>query len=75
MSSGFVPAGSSSTDQPADDWHKAQQAIQASRQQKLDEGRQENGKTLYEVLQQNKSKPARPCHQPYHGCSAELKFD
>ncbi len=60
MSSGFVPAGSDKTQVPKDDaWLKAYQAIEGSRVQNQAEGKQEGGKSLYEVLQQNKSKSRR----------------
>lgn len=55
MSSGFVPGGTS--DRPIErdsDWVKAQQQIEAARRRKEDEGRQGDGKSLYEVLQSNK---------------------
>ena len=55
MSSGFVSGGT--TEQPlerSDEWLKAQQEIEAQRRRKEDEGRQESGKSLYEVLEQNK---------------------
>lgn len=55
MSSGFVSGGTS--DQPTerdDEWLEAQQEIEATRRRKEEESRQEGGKTLYEVLQQNK---------------------
>ncbi|KAL8950799.1 MAG: hypothetical protein Q9222_003176 [Ikaeria aurantiellina] len=56
MPSGFVSGGT--TDKPIerdDEWLKAQQEIEANRRRKEEEGRQENGKTLYEVLQNNKA--------------------
>ncbi|KAA6407057.1 MAG: hypothetical protein FRX48_09123 [Lasallia pustulata] len=56
MSSGFVSGGT--TDQLIerdDEWLKAQQEIEATRRRKEEESRQEGGKTLYEVLQQNKA--------------------
>ena len=60
MSSGFVPAGSEETFfRKDDDWLRAQQAIEASRRAKQEEGKQEGGKSLYEVLQQNKSRSAK----------------
>jgi FAM192A/Fyv6, N-terminal domain len=60
MSSGFVSAGSKETPvRKDDDWLKAQQAIEARRSHKQEQGKQEGGKSLYEVLQQNKSKPTR----------------
>ena len=55
MSSGFVSGGTS--DQPIkrnEEWLKVQQDVEAKRRQKLDEGKQDGGKSLYEVLQQNK---------------------
>ena len=55
MSSGFVSGGT--TDQPIerdDEWLKAQREIDATRRRKEEESRQEGGKTLYEVLQNNK---------------------
>ena len=58
MSSGFVSGGT--TEQPierSDDWLKAQQEIEAQRRRKEEEGRQENGKSLYEVLENNKGSP------------------
>ena len=54
MSSGFVSGGT--TDQPIerdDEWRKAQEAIEATRKRKEEEGQLANGKSLYEVLQQN----------------------
>ena len=55
MSSGFVSGGT--TDAPIerdDEWLKAQQEIEANRRRKEEEGRQEGGKTLYDILQGNK---------------------
>jgi len=51
----FIPAGS--FDKPtkrSDEWLKAQQEIDESRKRKEAEGRQDGGKSLYEVLQANK---------------------
>ena len=56
MSSGFVSGGT--TDEPIerdDEWLQAQQEIEAARRRKQDEAQQSGGKSLYEVLQQNKS--------------------
>ncbi|KAI4201984.1 MAG: hypothetical protein LQ350_002889 [Teloschistes chrysophthalmus] len=56
MSSGFVSGGT--TDHPIDrddEWLKAQQDIEAARRRKEEEGKQEGGKSLYEVLQNNKA--------------------
>ena len=55
MSSGFVSGGTA--DKPTerdDEWLKAQQEIEATRRRKEEEGRQQGGKSLYEVLQNNK---------------------
>ncbi|KAL9599179.1 MAG: hypothetical protein Q9179_003650 [Wetmoreana sp. 5 TL-2023] len=55
MSSGFISGGT--TDNPIDrdhEWLKAQQEIEATRRRKEEEGKQEGGKSLYEVLQNNK---------------------
>ena len=55
MSSGFVSGGT--TDNPIqrdDEWLAAQQEIEARRRRKEEESRQADGKTLYEVLQNNK---------------------
>ena len=55
MSSGFVSSGTN--DKPLqrdDEWLKAQQEIEANRRRKQEEGQQDGGKSLYEVLQQNK---------------------
>jgi len=55
MSSGFVSGGT--TDNPIerdDDWLKAQEEIETNRRQREEESKQDGGKTLYEVLQNNK---------------------
>lgn len=56
MSSGFVSAG---TDQePAerdDEWLRVQHELEEERKRKADIGKQDGGKSLYDVLQQNKS--------------------
>ncbi|GIK02764.1 hypothetical protein Aspvir_006825 [Aspergillus viridinutans] len=55
MSSGFVAAG---TDQEPverdDEWRRAQHELEEERRRKAELGRQEGGKSLYDVLQQNK---------------------
>ena len=59
MSSGFVSGGT--TDNPIqrdDEWLKAQQEIEGNRRRREEEGRQEGGKSLYEVLQNNKGESA-----------------
>lgn len=54
----FVAAGTDSDYQPPaqdDGWAKAQQDVESLRnRKKIDEGKQEGGKSLYEVLQANK---------------------
>ena len=55
MSSGFISGGT--TDKPIerdDEWLKAQQEIEELRRRKEEEGQQQDGKSLYEVLQANK---------------------
>lgn len=55
MSSGFVSGGTvDEAIQRDDEWVKAQKEIEETRRRKEEEGRQEGGKTLFEVLQQNK---------------------
>lgn len=55
MSFGFVSGGTADAPVERDDeWLKAQQEIEATRRRKEEESRQEGGKTLYEVLQNNK---------------------
>ena len=39
---------------PNDEWVKAEREIEESRKRKADAGRQEDGKSLYDVLQANK---------------------
>lgn len=56
MSSGFVSGGT--VDEPVerdDEWRRVQQELEEERRRKAEMGRQEGGKSLYEVLQQNKS--------------------
>ncbi|KAL8770094.1 MAG: hypothetical protein Q9209_004132 [Squamulea sp. 1 TL-2023] len=56
MSSGFISGGT--TDKPIerdDEWLKAQQEIEANRRRKEEEGKQEGGKSLFEILQNNKA--------------------
>lgn len=56
MSSGFVSAG---TDQEPverdEEWLRVQRELEEERQRKADLGKQDGGKSLFEVLQQNKS--------------------
>lgn len=55
MSSGFVSGGT--TENPVerdDEWLKAQQEVEANRRKKEEAGRQQDGRSLYEVLQNNK---------------------
>ena len=63
MSSGFVSGGTA--DEPIkrdDEWLKAQQELEATRRRKEEESRQTGGKSLYEVLQQNKGKSVNLCN-------------
>lgn len=56
----FVSAGIDADSRPSVDeaWLKAQQEVEIHRKpKKLDEGKQEAGKSLYEVLQANKGGP------------------
>ncbi|KAL8776749.1 MAG: hypothetical protein Q9213_008148 [Squamulea squamosa] len=55
MSSGFISGGT--TDKPIerdDEWLKAQQEIEANRRRKEEKEKQEGGKSLFEILQNNK---------------------
>lgn len=57
MSSGFVSAGTN--EEPTerdDDWKRVQRELEEERKRKADLGKQDGGKSLYDVLQQNKSK-------------------
>lgn len=72
MSSGFVCGGTA--DQPTerdDEWLQAQKDIENTRRRKEEEIRQSGGKTLYEVLQQNKGKYILP--NP--GCSFDFSLN
>ena len=56
MSSGFVSGGTN--DQPVerdDAWLRAQQELEEERRRKAEIGQQNGGKSLFEVLEQNKS--------------------
>lgn len=62
MSSGFVSGGT--TDKPIerdDEWLKAQKEIEETRRRKEEESRQQDGKTLFDVLQANKGDYSAPC--------------
>lgn len=64
MSSGFVSAGTNEAPVERDDeWLKAQQELEEERRHKAEIGKQDDGKSLYEVLQQNKSELARYLHR------------
>ncbi|KAN0067737.1 N-terminal domain of NEFA-interacting nuclear protein NIP30 domain containing protein [Elaphomyces granulatus] len=55
MSSGFVSGGTIGDPVDHDDeWRRAQQELEEERRQKAELGKQEGGKSLYEILQQNK---------------------
>ncbi|OMP88348.1 hypothetical protein BK809_0003105 [Diplodia seriata] len=61
MSSGFVSAGTN--EQPVErdaEWLQAQQELEAQRRRKEEESKQNDGKSLYEVLQANKANPRYP---------------
>ncbi|KAK2742556.1 hypothetical protein FQN57_005182 [Myotisia sp. PD_48] len=53
MSSGFVSAGVVDPDKQ-DAWAAVKQQLESERKSKAEQGQQEGGKSLYEVLQQNK---------------------
>ncbi|KAL4809670.1 N-terminal domain of NEFA-interacting nuclear protein NIP30-domain-containing protein [Aspergillus unguis] len=55
MSSGFVSAGTDHEPVERDDeWRRVQQELEEERRRKADLGKQDGGKSLYEVLQNNK---------------------
>lgn len=57
MASGFVSAGTN--DEPVerdDDWQRVQRELEEERKRKADLGKQDGGKSLFDVLEQNKSK-------------------
>lgn len=55
MSSGFVSGGTIEEPTERDDeWLRAQQELEAERRRKVEESQQDKGKSLYEILQQNK---------------------
>ncbi len=61
MSSGFVSGGTTDTPVEHDEeWLKAQQEIEANRRKKEGEGKQDGGKSLYEILQNNKGESYFP---------------
>lgn len=71
MSSGFVSAGT--TDQPIerdDEWLRVQHELEEERRKKAEIGKQNDGKSLFEVLQQNKSElfsAAGQCYTVWSG--------
>ena len=67
MSSGFVSGGT--IDNPTerdDEWRAAQAELEEKRRQKALEGQQNDGKSLFEVLQANKgdTSPPPPSYMP-----------
>lgn len=59
MSSRFIAAGAdpakvSAETKTNDDWERAKRLVESQKAQKVEHGKQEGGKSLYEVLQQNK---------------------
>lgn len=71
MSSRFVPAGSDPVAASSDDgWEKARQKVEERRNVKsVEPGKQEDGKSLYEVLQANKGKRVGHILRASEGCS------
>ena len=66
MSSGFVSGGT--IDAPVerdDEWRRAEAELEANRLRKEQEGRQEGGKSLYEVLQANKGEYTQYSPSPF----------
>ena len=58
MSSGFVSAGTNEKPIERDDeWLRAQQELEEERRRKAEIGKQDEGKSLFEVLERNKSEP------------------
>lgn len=56
MSSGFVSAGTNEEPVERDDaWLRVQKELEEERRRKAEAGQQKDGKSLFEVLQQNKS--------------------
>lgn len=58
MSSGFVSSGTN--EQPIerdDEWLRVQQELEEERRRKAEIGKQDEGKSLFEVLERNKSEP------------------
>ncbi|KKZ57990.1 hypothetical protein EMCG_05542 [[Emmonsia] crescens] len=56
MSSGFISGGTIEDPTERDDeWLKAQQELEAERRRKAEESNRDDGKSLYEILQQNKA--------------------
>ena len=65
MSSGFVSGGT--IDQPIErdaEWLKAQQELEDTRRAKAELAKQQDGKSLFEILEQNKG--ATPFPSPSH---------
>lgn len=57
MSSGFVSAGTNYEPvERDDDWQRVQRELEEERKRKADLGKQDGGKSLFDVLEQNKSK-------------------
>jgi hypothetical protein len=56
MSSGFVSSGTNEQPVERDDvWLRAEQELEEERRRKAEIGKQNDGKSLFEVLEQNKS--------------------
>ena len=58
MSSGFVSGGTADAPiERSDEWIAAQKEIEANRQRKSDQARQQDGRSLFETLEANKGIP------------------
>lgn len=56
MASGFVSGGTNEEPIERDDeWQRAQQELEEQRKRKADLGKQDGGKSLFEILENNKS--------------------
>ncbi|EAS27678.3 uncharacterized protein CIMG_10283 [Coccidioides immitis RS] len=56
MSSGFISAGATEyTPGNDEEWQRVKKELEESRKRKAEQGTQEGGKSLYEILQQNKA--------------------
>lgn len=66
MSSGFVPGGTN--EEPIernDEWLRVQKELEEERKRKAELGKHDGGKSLYEVLEQNKSESIGLLHDSH----------